>query len=144
MKDYIRDKRSPTPRSSVSSKVMSAIKAKNTKPEVNFRKALREAGMTGYRIHWKVEGRPDVAYPGKRIAIFIHGCYWHRCPICQLPTPQTNTPFWQEKFTKNVERDFRKNKTLEEKGWTVLTFWECQIKNDVSSLVEVVGKHVNK
>jgi DNA mismatch endonuclease (patch repair protein) len=123
---------------------MSAIRAKNTKLEISFRKALSAQGMKGYRLHWKVEGRPDIAYPGKKIAIFIHGCYWHRCPICNLPKPKSNSTFWQDKFTKNVERDERKRQALEGSGWKVLTFWECQIKSDVSPLIEEVRNQLVK
>jgi DNA mismatch endonuclease (patch repair protein) len=142
MKTYIRDKRSPKPTSSLSSRVMSAIRAKDTKPEIIFRKQLWKNGLRGYRLHWKVEGRPDIAFPGKKIAIFIHGCYWHKCPICDLPTPKSNTAFWQDKFAKNVERDDRKKNVLEKAGWDVLIFWECQIKKDVQPLIETVKFHI--
>jgi len=144
MKQYSRDKRSPIPRSAMTSKVMSAIKAKNTSPEVRFRQALREAELTGYRLHWKIEGRPDIAFPGKKLAIFIHGCFWHRCPICNLPDPKSNSEFWQNKFNKNIERDERKKLALEQTGWKVLTFWECQIKKDVTPLIEKVKSYIHK
>jgi DNA mismatch endonuclease (patch repair protein) len=144
MKEYSRDKRSPIPKSAMTSKVMSAIKAKHTVPEVIFRKALRAHGLTGYRLHWKVEGRPDIAFPGKKVAIFIHGCYWHRCQVCNLPDPKSNSLFWQNKFGKNVERDERKRLALEKSGWRVLIFWECQIKKDVIPLIEQVRSNVNK
>ena len=72
--DYIRDKRSPKPSYRPISKVMSANKAKDTKPELKFRKALWKAGIKGYRLNWKsVPGRPNIAFVGKKIAIFVHG-----------------------------------------------------------------------
>jgi DNA mismatch endonuclease (patch repair protein) len=144
MKQYSRDKRSPVPVSATASKVMSSIKGKNTKPELLFRRALWSSGFKGYRLHWKVEGRPDIAFPGKKLAIFIHGCYWHRCPICNLPKPKANRTFWADKFEKNVARDDRKRSALESEGWTVLTFWECSIKKDISSLIHQVSAFVNK
>lgn len=123
---------------------MSAIKAKDTKPEMIFRKALREQRLTGYRLHWKVEGKPDIAFPGKKLAIFIHGCYWHRCPICNLPEPKSNSGFWQKKFSTNIERDRRNRLALEQSGWTVFTFWECQVKKNAASLIQEVSPYVHK
>lgn len=136
---YIRDKRSPIPSSEVTSRVMSSIKAKNTKPEMILRKLLWKSGLRGYRLHWKgVEGRPDIAYPGKKIAIFINGCYWHRCPKCDLPIPKTNADFWKTKFSRNVARDAYKKKVLEDQEWKILTFWECDIKENPTTLVPQV------
>ena len=87
---YIRDKRSPKPSSKTISKVMSANKAKDTKPELKLRKALWNEGLKGYRLNWKhVPGRPDIAFDGRKIAIFIHGCYRHRCPESDLPLPKS-------------------------------------------------------
>lgn len=92
--EYLRDGRAPIPDSEITSRVMSSNKGKNTKPEILMRDALRQIGIPGYRLHWKkAPGRPDIAYPGKKIAIFVHGCYWHRCPHCDLPLPKTNTEF---------------------------------------------------
>ena len=140
-KDYYRDKRSPKPLNESTSKVMSANKAKNTKPEITLRKALWSEGHKGYRLNWKkAPGRPDIAYPGKKIAIFVNGCYWHRCPKCNLPLPKTNTDFWKEKFDKNVKRDKKKNDELLSLDWIVLVFWECDIKSDISNLIQKVKK----
>ena len=140
-KDYYRDKRSPKPLNESTSKVMSANKAKNTKPEITLRKALWSEGHKGYRLNWKkAPGRPDIAYPGKKIAIFVNGCYWHRCPKCNLPLPKTNTDFWKEKFDKNVKRDKKKNDELLSLDWIVLVFWECDIKSDISNSIQKVKK----
>jgi DNA mismatch endonuclease (patch repair protein) len=108
---------------------MQGNKSKDTSPELKVRKLLREAGFPGYRLQWKkAPGRPDIAYPGRKIAIFVNGCFWHRCPKCQLPTPKTNPEYWEEKFRRNVERDQRKLKELEDAGWTVFVIWECDLK----------------
>ena len=129
--EYLRDGRAPIPDSEVTSRVMSSNKGKDTKPEMRMRAALRQIGIPGYRLHWKeAPGRPDIAYPGKKIAIFVHGCYWHRCPYCDLPLPKSNTGFWSEKFRRNTERDKKKIKALEDEGWDVLVLWECEIKRD--------------
>ena len=140
-KDFSRDKRSPKPLNLSISRVMSANKAKNTKPEITLRKALWREGQKGYRVNWKnIPGRPDIAYPGKKIAIFVNGCYWHRCPKCNLPLPKTNTDFWKEKFDKNVKRDKKKNDELLSLDWIVLVFWECDIKSDISNSIQKVKK----
>ena len=111
---------------------MSRNKARNTKPELNLRRSLYADGVRGYRLNWKkAPGTPDIAFPGKKIAIFINGCYWHRCPHCELPLPKTNKKFWEEKFDKNIKRDIKKEKELLDLGWIVLVFWECKIKTNM-------------
>lgn len=141
MKEYIRDKRSPVPKNENVSKVMSANKAKNTKPEVLLRQALWQDGLRGYRLHFKsVPGRPDIAFVKHKLAIFVNGCFWHRCPHCHNSVPKTNSAFWQEKFRKNVERDQKKVSQLEDLGWTVLTIWECELKEDIHKAVEKIRK----
>lgn len=108
---------------------MSANKAKNTTPEIKFRKLLSSEGIRGYRLNWKkAAGRPDIAFPSQKIAIFINGCFWHRCPYCKPSFPKTHKAFWKQKFTKNMLRDKEKVSILRQSGWKVLTIWECQIK----------------
>ena len=134
-KQYSRDKRSPTPVNEAASELMSKIKSKNTKPEILLRKMLWKKGYRGYRLHWnKVPGKPDIAYPGKKIAIFVNGCYWHRCPKCKPSMPKSNVEFWKNKFEKNVARDLRKKKELEVLGWKVFIIWECEIKSNKTEL----------
>lgn len=139
--NYSRDIRSPKPLNEGTSKVMSANKAKNTKPELLLRKALWHEGIKGYRLNWKkVPGRPDIAFPGRKVAIFVNGCYWHRCPKCDLPLPKTNTKFWQEKFDRNIVRDEKKNNDLLELGWNVFVFWECDIISKVDNVCVEIKK----
>ena len=115
-KEYIRDKRSPVPLNNNVSKVMSSIKGSNTNLEKILRKGLYADGIRGYRLNWKnAPGKPDIAFPGKKIAIFVHGCYWHRCQKCNFPMPKTNIKFWKNKFEKNVERD--KNQQKHSLNW---------------------------
>ena len=109
--------------------VMQANKSKNTKPELRVRSALRAAGVPGYRLHWKAcPGKPDICYPGRKVAIFVNGCFWHRCPYCDLPLPHTNVDFWEAKFRRNRERDRRDVERLTADGWTVMVVWECQLR----------------
>lgn len=141
MTTYKRDGRAPIPKKEVTSKVMSANKSRNTKPELVLRKALWEGGFKGYRLHWKkAPGRPDICWPGKKIAVFVNGCYWHRCPYCDLSLPKSNTQWWKEKFEKNVARDQKKVEELEAAGWKVLTVWECEIKKDLEKVVKQVAR----
>lgn len=128
-KEYIRDKRSPKPKNENVSRVMSANKAKNTKPEQTLRKMLWKEGLRGYRLNYKkIPGRPDIVFVSKKIAIFVHGCFWHRCPHCKLPSPKNNSAFWEDKFEKNIRRDKSKIDELVKSGWTVKVIWECEIK----------------
>ena len=119
----------PKPLNENVSKTMKANKGKDTEPEIIVRLMLRELGYPGYRLNWrKAPGRPDIAYPGRKLAIFVNGCFWHRCPYCNLPLPKSHLDYWEPKFAANVERDKRKTSELESSGWKVLIIWECQIR----------------
>ena len=111
-------------------KSMQGNKRANTKPELLVRERLRKAGLTGYRLQWKVPGHPDIAWPGKRVAIEVRGCFWHRCPHCKPSSPKKNTEYWEAKFARNVERDAENVHKLEEMGWRVHVIWECQLKKN--------------
>ncbi len=112
-------------------KSMQGNKRANTKPEMLVRQRLREAGLTGYRLQWKkAPGRPDIAFPGRKIAIFVNGCFWHRCPHCNPSMPKRNIEFWEAKFKRNIERDARALAELEQMGWQAITLWECELKRD--------------
>ena len=90
---------------------------------------LRELGYPGYRLDWKkAPGHPDIAYPGRKLAVFINGCFWHRCPVCKPSVPKRNTAYWEAKFARNVERDEQTRRALESDGWRVLVIWEHQLK----------------
>lgn len=139
-RSYVRDYRSPVPASKVTSKMMSANKGKDSTPEVSVRRALWSRGVRGYRIHWKIAGKPDLAFPAKSLAIFVHGCFWHRCPKCALPNPKTNSDFWSAKFAANRRRDVQAKLNLEQAGWKVMIFWECEIRKNVMKEVDKIYK----
>jgi len=106
---------------------------------------LYNKGIKGYRLNWKkAPGRPDIAFVGKKIAIFVNGCYWHRCPYCKPSFPKTHRNFWEQKFSKNKIRDKEKISILRQNGWKVLTVWECQIKNHTDRSVNRVIKLVTQ
>ncbi len=128
-RSYVRDNRSPEPKNAQVSAVMSRIRSKNTKPEQLMRSALSAAGVKGYRLHYaKAPGKPDITFVGRKVAVFVHGCFWHCCPHCQRYTPKTNRTWWKNKLATNVARDERKTKELKTAGWKVLTVWECRLK----------------
>lgn len=112
------------------SRMMSGIGGKNTKPELLVRKALFAAGFR-FRLHRKdLPGRPDVVLPGRRVVVFVHGCFWHAhqgCPYAK--TPATRREFWEAKLAANVERDRRTREALLSAGWRVLVVWECATRS---------------
>ena len=112
------------------SQMMSGIRSKNTKPEVLVRKALTLKGYR-YRLHRKdLLGKPDIVMPGRRIAIFVHGCFWHQHEGCGLAKmPSTRPEFWAAKLGANVARDRNAVSLLSDQGWRVLQVWECATKS---------------
>ncbi|AXA74359.1 very short patch repair endonuclease [Achromobacter xylosoxidans] len=112
------------------SRMMSNIRGKNTAPERAVRKAAHALGYR-FRLHRKdLPGSPDLVFPSRNTAIFVHGCYWHRhegCRYCY--TPKSNVDFWTQKFNRNVARDERVREELEQRGWRVITIWECETIN---------------
>lgn len=136
-------RRTPQPTDELRSRIMKANRGKDTAPEIMLRKALYSNGLTGYRLHLKkIPGTPDIVYPGKKIAIFVNGCFWHRCPFCKPELPKSNTDFWASKFRANKKRDERKESLLVEMGWNVLVIWECEIESDVLWCVDKIRKMV--
>jgi DNA mismatch endonuclease (patch repair protein) len=126
------------------SRIMRANRGKDTAPEMMLRRALFHRGLSGYRLHWKkAPGSPDLAYPGRRLAVFVNGCFWHRCPYCKPKLPKSNVGYWSAKFEDNIERDRRKIAQLEKIGWKVIVIWECEIEKDVMQCVEYV-KNLHK
>lgn len=109
-------------------KSMQGNKRADTRPELLLRTLLRSSGLTGYRLQWKIPGHPDIAWPGKKVALFVNGCFWHRCPRCKLSMPKSNVEYWSAKFAANQKRDRRVRAELEEAGWIVHTVWECELK----------------
>ena len=122
---------------------MQANKSKNTAPELKLRKILRDEGLTGYRIHNKnLPGKPDACFVGKRVAVFMNGCFWHRCPYCKPSAPKSNTEFWDSKFKRNVERDKENRMDLISMGFKVFTVWECQLRRNDMTVISDIRKAV--
>ncbi|MCB8881735.1 DNA mismatch endonuclease Vsr [Acidisoma cellulosilytica] len=110
---------------------MAAIRTGNTKPELAVRRALHARGFR-YRLHVKaLPGTPDLVMPGRRVAVFVHGCFWHGCLKCDrgIRRPKENAEFWAKKLTQNQARDSRNVVDLQALGWRVVTFWECDTRS---------------
>ena len=116
---------------------MSRIRGKNTSPEVKLRKLLWSQGIRGYRIHYNLPGKPDIVFTKKKIAIFIDGCFWHKCPVC-FQVPETRKEFWIKKIQSNVERDKKVNEQLKINGWNVIRIWEHEIRKDPEIAVKKI------
>lgn len=116
---------------------MSRIKGRDTQPEKTLRSLLHRNGLR-FRIHdKKLPGHPDVVLPKYRSVIFVHGCFWHRHPGCRYASvPKTRSAFWNEKFSRNVERDRRNVFLLEKAGWNTIIVWECELKKDPAAVLE--------
>lgn len=143
MTKYQRDGRAPLPESEITSRVMSVNRGKNTGPEIRLRKALWAKGVRGYRVHPKdLPGRPDIVFSKQRLAIFVNGCFWHRCPLCNPSTPKTHASFWNEKFERNIARDAKAVNELKEQGWRTMVVWECSIRSDVHEVVKRIEDEI--
>ena len=114
---------------------MAAIRSKNTKPELSLRKALRQVGATGYRLHRKdVPGRPDLVFIRWKVAVFVDGVFWHGHPDHWDPET-ASSDYWREKIARNMARDKAANAALLEQGWTVIRIWDQDVKADVERCV---------
>ena len=115
------------------SAVMRAVKSRDTSAELIVRRALR-AIAPGYRLHRAdIPGKPDVAYIGRKLAIFVHGCFWHG-HTCKRGArmPKTNADYWRAKIARNRARDERNARELAARGWRALIVWECELKDEAA------------
>ena len=125
------------------SRVMAAVKQKDTKPEMKVRSFLHKHGLR-YRLHDnKLPGKPDLVFPRFRTVLFVHGCFWHghsdvQCKLARIP--KSNVKFWKDKILANSERDKKNDVRLRELGWRVVVIWECQISN--TEKMEELAKHI--
>ena len=107
---------------------MSCIRGRgNRDTEQALARLFRQNGITGWRRHLPVFGRPDFAFPKQKLAIFVDGCFWHRCPR-HSNIPVNNREFWRRKLEGNVQRDRLVTRTLKLRGWRVIRLWEHQLK----------------
>jgi DNA mismatch endonuclease (patch repair protein) len=139
----IKAPRPPKTKSAAVSKAMRGNKASGTKPELALRKALKASGLKGMRFNVQsLPGRPDVVFPAEKLAVFLNGCFWHRCPYCSLPTPWAHRSYWTKKFEANRQRDRKKRQRLGRMGYRVMTVWECRFKAAPGAAVERVTRRL--
>ena len=121
------DRVSPKQRSAI----MSRIKGKGNKTtEVAFASLLRQNGISGWRRQWPVAGRPDVAFPKEKVAVFVDGCFWHQCPRHKR-VPETRKGYWMEKFRVGKAKRVSDKRSLRADGWVILEVWEHDLKSEV-------------
>lgn len=124
---------------------MSRIKGKDTKIEAEVRKYLFSKGYRFRKNDKRYPGKPDIVLPKYHVAIFVHGCFWHRHEGCKdATTPKTRTEFWLEKFDKNVKNDQIKQEKLRELGWKVIVIWECELKRSFQETMDKVEKELTR
>jgi DNA mismatch endonuclease, patch repair protein len=119
---------------------MSRVRGKHTSPEVRVRKAAHQMGLR-FRLHRKdLPGKPDLVFPKHKVALFVHGCFWHRHPGCKkATTPKTRVDYWIAKFAVNERRDKQNIRDLAALGWNVHIIWECETK-DLDKLPDLIGR----
>ena len=119
---------------------MQRVKSRGTAPELYVRRALYRAGH-GYRLHpTAIPGRPDIALTRYRLAVFVHGCFWHGhlCPAGKRPA--SNVVYWNAKITRNTERDSRVRAEIALLGWECIVIWECQLRHGTTELLSLLAR----
>lgn len=122
------------------SQIMSKIKSRETKLELNFKELL-----TGLRFRYqpKVIGKPDFASKKLKIAIFVDSCFWHKCPR-HFRKPNSNKSYWKPKINRNFERAKEVNKILKKEGWKIIRFWEHEVMKHPKKCVDKVKRIFEK
>ena len=124
------------------SKNMSAIKGKNTKPEVIVRKYLFSQGLRYRKNVSKLPGKPDIVLKKYKTVVFINGCFWHLHNCKYFVWPKQNADFWRDKITGNEARDIKNYTALKEMGWRVITIWECELKQTKIETLEKLTRNI--
>lgn len=121
--------------------LMSRVRSTGNKTtEKRLASFLRESGLTGWRRHQSLPGRPDFVWPKIKLAVFVDGCFWHGHNCGRNITPRTNPGAWSEKIEGNQARDRRASRLLRQKGWSVIRIWECRLAKAPSLCVSRIAK----
>jgi DNA mismatch endonuclease (patch repair protein) len=111
-------------------RMMQGNKSKNTSPEIRLRRALHKLGLR-YRLHvTSLPGKPDIVFPSCKLAIQVHGCFWHQHDCRDGHVPSSNAGYWTAKLASNVERDARNARALKDLGWRLITIWACELTSN--------------
>lgn len=128
--------KSTADRATVQKRIMATVKSKDTTPEIGVRSAVHRAGYR-FRLHDKhLPGTPDIVFARRRLAVFVHGCFWHGHDCKGGRLPKTNVAFWAEKIERNRVRDARVLAELESLGWASIVLWTCRLEECISELLE--------
>lgn len=122
---------------------MSRIRSSDTSPELRVRRYLYHRGYR-YRIRYQIKGKPDIAFPGRHVAVFVNGCFWHGHDCKLFRIPKTRTEFWVEKIESNRKRDKVVDLTLSKAGWKILRIWECEMESDFGKTMARLEDALNK
>ena len=123
---------------------MAAIRSRNTRPELLVRKSVHAAGFR-YRLHRNdLPGKPDLTFPQFRLAVFVHGCFWHGHICREARRPHTNLAYWSPKIDRNIFRDRISAKRLRRSGWKVVTIRECRLKVGLNRLLRTLNNCSSK
>jgi len=126
------------------SAVMRAVKSRDTAPELKVRRAAHALGLRFRLGRTDLPGKPDLVFPSRRVALFVHGCFWHDHDCARgARTPQTNGAYWQAKIARNVARDAASLASLQKLGWKPAVIWECETK-DAAKLARLITRRVGK
>ena len=120
---------------------MQGNKPKKTKPEFILKEELKKEEIKSFHMNYdKLPGTPDFAFKKEKLAIFLHGCFWHRCPYCNPHFPNSNQEYWSAKFARNKVRDVRVRKELRFQGWRPMIIWECKLKKSPRKVISRIRK----
>lgn len=129
----------PVPRDANVSRQMKRMPRRDTGPELALRRELHRRGLRFRTDYREIAGRPDLAFTRARLAVFVDGCFWHRCP--QHGTqPKNNAPWWTAKLEANVSRDRRQDRELMDRGWTVVRVWEHEDVGEACDRIEAMWR----
>lgn len=138
-----REPRRPPATSPERSRIMRAVRRCDTGPELLLQRSLRALRLRFSKNARDLPGSPDIVFRGARVALFVHGCFWHRHDRCHLATmPGSNVQYWRAKFAANRQRDRRKLRELRMLGWRTIVVWQCQIEADVAAVARSIQSFI--
>lgn len=127
------------------SDIMSRIRATGTKPEEQLRKELFRRGYRYRKNVRSLKGCPDIAFRSRRVAVFVHGCFWHQHAECKYAVmPKSHQEYWQPKLVRNAKRDEAVRCALEADGWQVVVVWECEVKRNLQGAADHIEAVLRK
>ena len=124
---------------------MKGNRSKGTLPELKLARVLDSRGLTGYVVNdAAMPGTPDFAFHQERVAVFVNGCYWHRCPYCCPNSPKSNVDYWTAKFRRNRNRDAQNRSSLRSIGWRPIVVWECVLRKNPTRVGARIQRHLEQ